>query len=158
MTFAGKVCLLRGETKDPVKSLMLHYKLVPIIIIITVITIIIVIGHQQWWWFWWRDLGEIWDLGELLLCQQSPTTSLFKHNHHLAHHRHYNYFYSELIMIFIIIIVIRAYSSSYTSCSLYYLLFKHDHHLTHHLHHNCHPYYWNHYNPNNQYPFFILKI
>ena len=42
MTFAGKVCLLRGETKDPVKSLMLHYKLVPIIIIITVITIIIV--------------------------------------------------------------------------------------------------------------------
>ena len=43
VTFAGKVCLLPAETKDPVKSLMLHYKLVPIIIIIIIIITIIII-------------------------------------------------------------------------------------------------------------------
>ena len=37
MTFAGEVCLLPAETKDPVKSLMLLYKLVPIIIIIIMV-------------------------------------------------------------------------------------------------------------------------
>ena len=47
MTFAGEVCLLPAETKDPVKSLMLHYKLVPIaIIIIGIRMMMIVIGEM----------------------------------------------------------------------------------------------------------------